>query len=82
MARLGDFSSNPEEIAPASKERAGRTARPIGAAASAASVRSKMAHLDEDSSNTLFESLADWERHLASIDLEGLGCDDGPDFKP
>ena len=42
----------------------------------------EMAHLDEDSSNTLFESLSDWERHLASIDPKGLGCDDGPDFKP
>lgn len=35
----------------------------------------KVAHLDRESSNTLFEALAEWERHLASIDAKRLGCE-------
>ena len=34
-----------------------------------------LAHLDRESSNTLFEALAEWERHLASIDAKRLGCE-------
>jgi hypothetical protein len=35
----------------------------------------EVAHLDRESSNTLFEALAEWERHLASIDAKRLGCE-------
>jgi hypothetical protein len=31
-----------------------------------------VAHLEEESSNTLFEVLAEWERHLTQLDLDGL----------
>lgn len=30
-----------------------------------------MAHLEGESSNTLFEVLAEWERHLTQLDLHG-----------
>lgn len=33
-----------------------------------------MAHLEGESSNTLFEVLDEWERHLAQLDPEGLRC--------
>ncbi len=36
-----------------------------------------MAHLDGESSNTLFEVLAEWERHLTPLDLDGLERDHG-----
>jgi hypothetical protein len=32
--------------------------------------------LSEESSNLLFQVLQDWEHHLATLDLEGLGCGD------
>lgn len=32
--------------------------------------------LSEESSNLLSQALQDWEHHLASLDLEGLGCGD------
>jgi hypothetical protein len=41
-----------------------------------------MVGLTGESSNQLFQVLEEWERHLASIDPKGLGCDDGPDFTP
>lgn len=31
-----------------------------------------MAHLEGETSNTLFEVLAEWERHLTQLDLHGL----------
>tara|TARA_R110002124_G_scaffold43025_2_gene132088 strand:+ start:5600 stop:5791 length:192 start_codon:yes stop_codon:yes gene_type:complete len=34
-----------------------------------------LAHLEEESSNTLFEVLAEWERHLTHLDLHGLERD-------
>jgi len=38
-----------------------------------------MAHLDRESSNSLFEALEEWERHLTQLDLKGLGMrDDKP----
>lgn len=40
-----------------------------------------MAHLEGESSNTLFEVLSEWERHLAQLDHKGLRCDDDQ-FKP
>jgi len=34
-----------------------------------------LAHLEGESSNTLFEVLDEWERHLAQLDPKGLRCD-------
>jgi hypothetical protein len=39
----------------------------------------KLARLEGESSNTLFDVLTEWERHLAQLDPKGLGCrDDKP----
>jgi hypothetical protein len=34
-----------------------------------------MVRLTGESSNQLFQALEEWERHLASLDAERLGCD-------
>ena len=34
----------------------------------------KVARLGGESSNTLFEALDEWERHLAQLDPKGLRC--------
>ena len=34
-----------------------------------------MVGLTRESSNQLFQALEEWERHLASLDAERLGCD-------
>jgi hypothetical protein len=39
-------------------------------------MKCEMAHLDEISSNTLFDTLQEWEDHLASIGFESPTCDD------
>lgn len=39
-------------------------------------MQESMAHLDEISSNTLFDTLQEWEDHLASIGFESPRCDD------
>ena len=36
----------------------------------------RLAHLEGESSNTLFEVLDEWERHLTQLDPMGPGCDD------
>jgi len=40
-----------------------------------------MVHLSGETSNTLFEALEEWERHLAQLDREGPRCDD-EHFRP
>ncbi len=35
-----------------------------------------LAHLEGESSNTLFEVLAEWERHLTQLDRSGQGVRD------
>lgn len=35
-----------------------------------------MARLEGDCSNSLFDTLEEWERHLASLDFIDLRCDD------
>ena len=35
-----------------------------------------MAHWEGESSNSLFEALEEWERHLALLDRDDLRCED------
>lgn len=36
----------------------------------------KLARLERESSNTFFEVLEEWERHLTQLDLDGQRCED------
>lgn len=40
-----------------------------------------MVHLEGESLNSLFETLEQWERHLAQLDFKNLRCDDD-EFAP
>jgi hypothetical protein len=43
--------------------------------------RSVLVRLTEESSNSLFEALEEWEHHLTSTDFDSLGGDDD-EFTP
>ena len=68
-----------EKMVEASGETANRNQR-VGLAGG--NPQTEMVGLTGESSNQLFQVLEEWERHLASIDPKGLGCDDEPDFTP
>lgn len=36
----------------------------------------RVVRVEGESLNTLFETLEEWERHLALLDFDGLRCDD------
>ena len=38
--------------------------------------KDEMVHLTRENSNSLFEVLEEWERHLEQLDLNGLGVRD------
>ena len=53
---------------------AGQSARPFGDAVHRK--KEKLVRLEGEGSNSLFEALEEWERHLTQVDFDSLRCSD------
>lgn len=86
IAREGGFVNDPDDPGGATKHGVTiHTLRRLGldldrdgrvTVADVRRVTRATARLDGETSNTLFETLEEWERHLAQLDSLSLRCDD------